>query len=94
MPSRAYNSFLLAKPILIGSNYVNCVNALSGLYLFSTVSLQKPRFYVVSRTYFWRDLSKYSNNSFFVHINNLDMYIRLAIALATHLFINSCLRAG
>ena len=36
MPSRAYNSFLLAKPILIGSNYVNCVNALSGLYLIST----------------------------------------------------------
>ena len=37
MPSRAYNSFLLAKPILIGSNYVNCVNALSGLYLISTM---------------------------------------------------------
>ena len=27
-------------------------------------------------------------------INHLEMYIRLAIALATHLFINSCLRAG
>ena len=31
---------------------VDGVNALSGLYLISTVPLQKPRFYAVSRTCF------------------------------------------
>ena len=42
-----------------------CVNALSGLYLISTVSLQKPRFYAVSRACFCRYLSEYSDNSRF-----------------------------
>ena len=41
------------------------VNALSGLYLISTVSLQKPRFYAVSRACFCRYLSEYSDNSCF-----------------------------
>ena len=40
-------------------------NALSGLYLISTVPLQKPRFYAVSRTCFCRYLSEYSDNSCF-----------------------------
>ena len=64
MPSRAYTSFLLYKsscrePVL------QCVNALSGLYLISTVPLQKPRFYAVSRAYFCRYLSEYSDRSSF-----------------------------
>ena len=42
-----------------------CVNALSGLYLISTVPLQKPRFYAVSRACFCRYLSEYSDNSRF-----------------------------
>ena len=41
------------------------VNALSGLYLISTVPLQKPRFYAVSRACFCRHLSEYSDNSCF-----------------------------
>ena len=47
--------------------YVICysVNALSGLYLISTVPLQKPRFYAVSRACFCRYLSEYSDNSCF-----------------------------
>ena len=42
-----------------------CVNALSGLYIISTVPLQKPRFYAVSRAYFCRYLSEYFDNSRF-----------------------------
>ena len=41
------------------------VNALSGLYLISTVPLQKPRFYAVFRACFCRYLSEYSDNSRF-----------------------------
>ena len=41
------------------------VNALSGLYLISTVPLQKSRFYAVSRACFCRYLSEYSDNSRF-----------------------------
>ena len=41
------------------------VNALSGLYLISTVPLQKPRFYAVSRACFCRYLSEYSDNNHF-----------------------------
>ena len=41
------------------------VNALSGLYLISTVPLQKPRFYAVSRACFCRYLSEYSDSSRF-----------------------------
>ena len=41
------------------------VNALSGLYLISTVPIQKPRFYAVSRACFCRYLSEYSDNSRF-----------------------------
>ena len=40
-------------------------NALSGLYLISTLPLQKPRFYAVSRVCFCRYLSEYSDNSRF-----------------------------
>ena len=42
-----------------------CVNALSGLYLIVTVPLQKPRFYAISRAYFCRYLSEYSDNNSF-----------------------------
>ena len=42
-----------------------CVNALSGLYLISTVPLQKSRFYAVSRACFCRYLSEYSDSSCF-----------------------------
>ena len=65
MPSRAYTSFL---PVLCQSDWgftIARVNALSGLYLISTVPLQKPRFYAVSRTCFCRYLSEYSDNSCF-----------------------------
>ena len=41
------------------------VNALSGLYIISTVALQKPRFYAVSRACFCRYLSECSDNSRF-----------------------------
>ena len=44
---------------------IYCVNALSGLCLISTVPLQKPRFYAVSRACFCRYLSEYSDNSYF-----------------------------
>ena len=64
MPSRAYTSFL---PYDEGSGFRKGigVNALSGLYLISTVPLQKPRFYAVSRACFCRYLSEYSDNSRF-----------------------------
>ena len=41
------------------------VNALSGWWLISTVPLQKPRFYAVSRAYFCKYLSEYSDRSSF-----------------------------
>ena len=64
MPSRAYTSFL--HEIDTSYHYQwYCVNALSGLYLISTVPLQKPRFYAVSRVCFCRYLSEYSDNSRF-----------------------------
>ena len=64
MPSRAYTSFLHdEKAIHLTGKY--SVNALSGLYLISTVPLQKPRFYAVSRACFCRYLSEYSDNSCF-----------------------------
>ena len=44
---------------------IDSVNALSGLYLISTVPLQKPRFYAVSRACFCRYLSEYSDSSCF-----------------------------
>ena len=64
MPSQAYTSFL---PIPRSRHYRDrgCVNALSGLYIISTVPLQKPRFYAVSRACFCRYLSEYSDNSRF-----------------------------
>ena len=65
MPSRAYTSFLLYKDLELGYFGHVCVNALSGLYLISTVPLQKPRFYAVSRACFCRYLSEYSDNSRF-----------------------------
>ena len=64
MPSRAYTSFLLWL-FTIWTPWIRCVNALSGLYLISTVPLQKPRFYAVSRACFCRYLSEYSDNSRF-----------------------------
>ena len=65
MPSRAYTSFLLGIGLFWSMYDVRCVNALSGLYLISTVFLQKPRFYAVSRACFCRYLSEYSDNSSF-----------------------------
>ena len=47
------------------AKFRTCVNALSGLYLISTVPLQKPRFYAVSRACFCRYLSEYSDRSSF-----------------------------
>ena len=64
MPSRAYTSFLLLRLNQLICN-PGCVNALSGLYLISTVLLQKSRFYAVSRACFYRYLSEYSDNSRF-----------------------------
>ena len=43
----------------------NTNTLLSGLYLISTVPLQKPRFYAVSRACFCRYLSEYSDSSSF-----------------------------
>ena len=65
MPSRAYTSFLRNHTIQNRVTRNDCVNALSGLYLISTVPLQKPRFYAVSRACFCRYLSEYSDNSCF-----------------------------
>ena len=65
MPSRAYTSFLHSTPSSRSGTGTLSVNALSGLYLISTVPLQKPRFYAVSRACFCRYLSEYSDNSSF-----------------------------
>ena len=65
MPSRAYTSFLHGVTYYNYNQEKIGVNALSGLYLISTVSLQKPRFYAVSRACFCRYLSEYSDNSSF-----------------------------
>ena len=55
-----YNHRKRRKPI-----WLRRVNALSGWWLISTVPLQKPRFYAVSRACFCRYLSEYSDNSSF-----------------------------
>ena len=65
MPSRAYTSFLHIRLFMIVWQRRMGVNALSGLYLISTVPLQKPRFYAVSRACFCRYLSEYSDSSCF-----------------------------
>ena len=65
MPSRAYTSFLRLSRTLRQLKLTTSVNALSGLYLISTVPLQKPRFYAVSRACFCRYLSEYSDSSCF-----------------------------
>ena len=65
MPSRAYTSFLPHLCRCKKAAGKGCVNALSGLYLISTVPLQKPRFYAVSRAYFYRYLSEYSDKTSF-----------------------------
>ena len=65
MPSRAYISFLHIENFALLKNEEARVNALSGLYLISTVPLQKPRFYAVYRACFCRYLSEYSDNSCF-----------------------------
>ena len=64
MPSRAYTSFLRGPEERMEPT-CESVNALSGLYLISTLPLQKPRFYAVSRACFCRYLSEYSDNSRF-----------------------------
>ena len=64
MPSRAYTSFLHKFNAII-NKYLCGVNALSGLYIISTVPLQRPRFYAVSRACFCRYLSEYSDNNHF-----------------------------
>ena len=63
MPSRAWVVTLKKVPLLV---LRSCFNALSGLYLISTVPLQKPRFYAVSRACFCRYLSEYSDSSRFL----------------------------
>ena len=65
MPSRAYTSFLRGDEAYCRLLKSPGVNALSGLYIISTVPLQKPRFYAVSRACFCRYLSEYSDNSRF-----------------------------
>ena len=65
MPSRSYTSFLLMYSFDRTDRSVFSVNALSVLYLISTVPLQKPRFYAVSRACFCRYLSEYSDKSSF-----------------------------
>ena len=65
MPSRAYTSFLRGDEAYCRLLNSPGVNALSGLYIISTVPLQKPRFYAVSRACFCRYLSEYSDNSRF-----------------------------
>ena len=55
--------------------YIFSVNALSGLYLISTVPLQKPRFYAISRTCFCRYLSEYSDNSRFSCMLTFGTYL-------------------
>ena len=65
MPSRAYTSFLPFIRLFPKTAPISSVNALSGLYLISTVPLQKPRFYAVSIACFCRYLSEYSDNSRF-----------------------------
>ena len=66
MPSQAYTSFLPGQVRVDPETGEKvCVNALSGLYIISTVPLQKPRFYAVSRACFCRYLSEYSDNSRF-----------------------------
>ena len=65
MPSRAYTSFLPWMSTTVDIHEYSRFNALSGLYLISTVPLQKPRFYAVSRACFCRYLSEYSDNSSF-----------------------------
>ena len=57
--------FYLNRRVECGVGPFICVNALSGLYLISTVPLQKPRFYAVSRACFCRYLSEYSDNNYF-----------------------------
>ena len=62
MPSWAWVVTLIRKST---PNSRRSFNALSGLYLISTVPLQKPRFYAVFRACFCRHLSEYSDNSYF-----------------------------
>ena len=82
MPSQAYTSFLLIAGFDHFREHVSGVNALSGLYIISTVPLQKPRFYAVSRACFCRYLSEYSDNSrFFVHVNILDIFNEMYLPL-------------
>ena len=50
---------------LVSQHHNTGVNALTGCYLISTVPLQKPRFYAVSRACFCRYLSEYSDSSSF-----------------------------
>ena len=64
-PLRLIHHFYLTSSGIVSPEVVICVNALSGLYIISTVPLQKPRFYAVSRACFCRYLSEYSDNSRF-----------------------------
>ena len=75
MPSRAYTSFLPKGAGNRKDFWCLCVNALSGLYLISTVPFQKPRFYAVSRACFCRYLSEYSDNSHFSYMLTFWTYL-------------------
>ena len=65
-PLRLMTHFYGLSPVLwcIFASEIS-VNALSGWWLISTVPLQKPRFYAVSRACFCRYLSEYSDSSRF-----------------------------
>ena len=81
MPSRAVTSFLPRCCIIRSKPLEQGVNALSGCYLISTVPLQKPRFYAVSRACFCRYLSEYSDNSCFSCMLTIWTYLTRYICL-------------
>ena len=81
MPSRASTSFLQDAFRYSHFEDTHCVNALTGQYLISTVPLQKPRFYAVSRACFFRYLSEYSDNSCFSCMLTIWTYLTRYICL-------------
>ena len=64
-PLGLISHFYVMSVVYDAERHMISVNALSGLYLISTVPLQKPRFYAVSRACFCRYLSEYSDNNRF-----------------------------
>ena len=83
MPSRAVTSFLRRNQKVLRRQKLFSVNALSGCYLISTVPLQKPRFYAVSRACFCRYLSEYSDSNSFSCMLTIWTYLMRQIILLT-----------